>query len=167
MPVRLVMTIAAVAALAAGCASSSSKGGSGGASSPPAGGSKSVTITIQRDRLTAADGKTLYYNTVDTAKSIKCTATCASEWPPVTGTPKVGSGLDDGDFATVARPDGTMQITYYGHPLYEFSGDAAGQAGGNGMSDEGGRWVVATPEQAEGGSSTPSSDDSSGGTGGY
>ena len=170
MSIRLVMTSAAAVAVlaAAGCASSShSKGSSGGGSSQPAGGSKTVSITVQHDRLTAPDGKTLYYNTVDTAKSIKCTGTCASEWPPLTGTAKPGAGLDSEDFATATRPDGGTQITFYGHPLYEFSGDSPGQAAGNGMSDEGGKWVAATPEQAAGGSSAPASSSSSGGNGGY
>ena len=169
MSIRLVLTsAAAVAALAtAGCASSSSKGSSGG-SSQPAGGSKTVSITVKNDRLTGPDGKTLYYNTVDTTKSIKCTGACVNEWPPVLGSAQPGSGLDSEDFATVSRPDGGTQVTFYGHPLYEFAGDSPGQAGGNGMSDEGGHWITATPEQAAGGSSSsPSTDDSSGGNGGY
>jgi predicted lipoprotein with Yx(FWY)xxD motif len=159
MSTRLLLTTAAVAALAAaGCSSSASYGNSGGGSSQPAGGSNSVTISVKQDRLTAADGKTLYYNTVDTATSIKCVGGCASEWPPLTGKAAPGTGLDSEDFATATRPDGTIQITFYGHPLYEFDGDGPGDAKGDGLADEGGHWVVATPEQAEGGgaSSTPS-----------
>lgn len=174
MSLRLVLTsTAAVAVLAAaGCASSGSKNGSGGSSSQPAGGSSSQTITVQHDRLTAPDGKTLYYNTVDTATAIKCTGGCSSLWPPLTGSAKVGAGLDDRNFSTATRPDGTKQVTFYGHPLYEFSNDSPGQTNGDGFKDEGGHWVVATPEQAAGGSSGgsssgPASGASSGGLGSY
>ena len=166
MSVRIVVaSSAAVALLAAGCASSSTSG-----SSQPAGGSKSENITVSHDRLVAPDGKTLYYNTVDTATSIKCTGGCASLWPPLTGTAKAGAGLDSEDFSTATRPDGTKQVTFYGHPLYEFADDSAGQANGNGMTDAGGRWITATPEQAQSaGASAPagSSSDSSSGSGGY
>lgn len=164
---RILIPTAAIALLASACASSGGNGN--GKSSQPAGGSNSVTISVKHDRLTGPGGKTLYYNTVDTAKSIKCVGECANEWPPVTGTPDAGSGLDDEDFATTSRPDGTTQVTFYGHPLYEFKDDQAGTANGNGMSDEGGHWVVATPEQAAGGNdSGASSDDGSGGySGGY
>jgi predicted lipoprotein with Yx(FWY)xxD motif len=155
MPTRLLITTVAVALLAAGCASSKSSGNSGGGSSQPAGGSTTVKISVQHDRLTAPDGKTLYYNTVDTAKSIKCVGACASEWPPLAGTPQAGSGLDSENLSTAARPDGTTQITFYGHPLYEFKGDGPGDAKGGGIADAGGQWVVATPEQAAGGSSSP------------
>jgi predicted lipoprotein with Yx(FWY)xxD motif len=166
MSARLLFATAAAAALAvAGCSSSGS--GDGGGSSQPAGGSSTVTISVKNDRLTAPDGKTLYYNTVDTAKNIQCAGECSSEWPPLTGQPEAGSGIDDEDLAAAARPDGTMQVTFYGHPLYEFDEDGPGDTKGQGVKDEGGHWVVATPEQAEGGggnSSMPagssSSDDS-------
>ena len=42
---------------------------------------------------------------------------------------------------TVERPDGTTQVTYAGHPLYEFTGDNnPGDASGNGTSAFGGTW---------------------------
>lgn len=167
MSMRFVLaSTAAVGLVAAGCASSSSHSGS----SQPAGGSNTRTITVSHNRLTAPDGKTLYFNTVDTATSIKCTGGCASLWPPLTGTAKAGTGLDSMNFSTATRPDGTKQVTFNGHPLYEFADDSAGQANGNGMTDAGGRWIVATPQQAAGGgASTPASatSGSSGGNGGY
>lgn len=157
MRTRLLISTAAVAAMAAACSSSGSGGdgsaGGGGGSSQPAGGSDTVTISVKNDRLTTADGRTLYYNTVDTAQRIKCVDECASEWPPVIGQPEVGAGLDEDDFATASRPDGGTQVTFYGHPLYMFDEDQPGTAKGDGMSDEGGHWTAATPEQAEGGGS--------------
>jgi predicted lipoprotein with Yx(FWY)xxD motif len=166
-----VAAAAATALAAAGCSSSGSNNGSGGGSGHPAGGSKSVTITVSHDHLTGPDGKTLYYNTVDTTSSIQCVKACANEWPPLVGSPKAGGGVDDEDLSTASRPDGTTQITFYGHPLYEFDEDSPGDTKGQGIKDEGGHWVVANPEQAENaGSSSPSEDNmqtSSGGGYGY
>jgi predicted lipoprotein with Yx(FWY)xxD motif len=174
MSLRLWVSTAAVAAFATACSSSGSGGGAyggggNGGSSAPAGGSSTVAISVNNDRLTAPDGMTLYYNTVDTTKDIQCVGGCAGEWPPLLGKPEAGHGLDEADFATVTRPDGTTQVTFYGHPLYEFSQDAAGDAKGNGAQDSGGHWVVATPQQAEqGGGATSSTPSSSGGySGGY
>ena len=42
---------------------------------------------------------------------------------------------------TIRRSDGTRQVTYAGHPLYRFSGDARrGQANGEGVHDFGAGW---------------------------
>ena len=41
--------------------------------------------------------------------------------------------VDADDIATITRDDGTKQVTFYGHPLYHFSGDAkAGDTNGQG-----------------------------------
>src|SRR5581483_9641509 len=104
--------------------------------------------------LVGPDGKTLYFNTVDTATSISCGAGCTSLWPPVLGTARPGSGLAGGSFGTTTRPGGGRQVTFHGHPLYEFKADHAGTAMGAGIVDAGGHWVVATPS---GSTSAPSS----------
>ena len=42
--------------------------------------------------------------------------------------------------------DGRMQVTYRGHPLYRFSGDAgAGQTSGEGLDGLRRRWWVVSP----------------------
>lgn len=156
----------ALALLAAGCSSSGSKAAAGGGTTGSSAGT--VTITVKSGRLTAPNGKTLYYNTVDTASKISCVGQCASIWPPLTGHAKAGSGIDAGDLSTATRPDGTVEVTYYGHPLYEYSGDtAAGDAKGNGIADGGGRWIAATPQQAAHAPSAPPSTAGGGGYGGY
>jgi predicted lipoprotein with Yx(FWY)xxD motif len=83
-------------------------------------------------------GFVLYRFDKDTANPPKsnCVDTCALIWPPVltNGTPTI-AGVDPSLVGTVARPDGTMQVTLHGWPLYNFSnekepGKWAGQAVG-------------------------------------
>ena len=53
--------------------------------------------------------------------------------------------MDAGELGTLVRPDGARQVTLAGHPLYEYSGDqAAGDRNGEGVSDDGGIWHVAS-----------------------
>lgn len=113
--------------------------------------------------LTNAKGFTLYWFALDTSTKSMCTsAACVSFWPPVKG-PVSGSGIK-GTFGTITRPDGSVQATYDGHPLYTFKGDTApGQASGNGVNAQGGVWHEAT---VSGTAPHPTSSSSSGG-GGY
>ena len=53
---------------------------------------------------------------------------CATTWPQVTipGGKSLSSGRGKfGKLATIKRGDGTLQVTYNGHPLYFFSGNSA------------------------------------------
>ena len=90
--------------------------------------------------LTNADGLTLYWFAPDTPASSKCTGSCAIYWPPVTGSPKAGPGVT-GRLGTIKRPEGALQATYDGHPLYTYIGDSGpGQARGNNLTLNGGLW---------------------------
>lgn len=90
--------------------------------------------------LTNASGFTLYWFAPDTAAASVCTGGCASRWPPVAGPVTAGPGLT-GAMGTITRPDGSVQATYDGHPLYTASIDnAPGQARGNGLYASGGLW---------------------------
>ena len=114
-----------------------------GASSPPpavAGTSLKTTTIGGTTVLTNAKGFTLYSFAPDTPTASKCYGSCAAYWPPVTGTTAAGQGLP-GKVATIKRTDGTEQLTYNGHPLYTYIGDAApGQARGNNLTLNGGLW---------------------------
>jgi len=47
---------------------------------------------------------------------------------------------------TIARTDGSPQVTYNGHPVYLFSGDQqSGDTNGEGVSAFGGSWYVLSP----------------------
>jgi predicted lipoprotein with Yx(FWY)xxD motif len=90
--------------------------------------------------LTNAQGLTLYLFASDTPTASKCTGSCAAYWPPLYGTPRAGPGVT-GKLGTIRRPDGSLQATYDGHPLYTYIGDSGpGQATGNKLDLNGGYW---------------------------
>jgi predicted lipoprotein with Yx(FWY)xxD motif len=172
--------LAAVALALTACGSSSSSSSSAAASAPAAGassaaassapaasGGSTVNMTTIKGTavLTNSAGKTLYWFAPDTSTTSKCTGSCATYWPPVTGPVTAGSGVT-GTLGTITRSDGTIQATYDGHPLYTYVGDtAAGQAKGNDLNLSGGLWYEMTVSGAKVTSATGSS--SSGGGYGY
>jgi predicted lipoprotein with Yx(FWY)xxD motif len=91
--------------------------------------------------LTNGKGFTLYSFAPDTPTTSKCYGSCAAYWPPVIGSSTAGSGLP-GKTGTIKRADGSLQLTYNGHPLYTYIGDSApGQASGNKLNLNGGLWL--------------------------
>jgi predicted lipoprotein with Yx(FWY)xxD motif len=92
--------------------------------------------------LTDASGKTLYYNTNDTAGTSTCSGDCLVLWPPFSADPvSAPSLLNATDFGTVTRADGIKQTAYKKRPLYSFAGDSKpGDTMGQGTS---GTWFVA------------------------
>src|SRR6478735_10342743 len=162
-----VLAVAASAVVLAACSSSgtSSTGGSGSTStSTPAAataGSLKTTTIGGATVLTNAKGITLYSFAPDTPTKSNCNGTCAQNWPPVKG-PATASGVT-GTFGTIKRSDGSVQVTFDGHPLYTFVGDTApGQAKGNGLNAAGGLWHEITTS-----GSAPAGSSSSGSGGGY
>jgi predicted lipoprotein with Yx(FWY)xxD motif len=114
--------------------------------SPPAtvGGSgpKRVVKTRSvkgRTLLTTTAGRTLYTLSVEKHGKFVCTAEggCTGIWHPLT----VAAGvMPQGPvkLGTVSRPEGTVQVTYRGLPLYTFASDKkAGQVKGEGLKDVG------------------------------
>jgi predicted lipoprotein with Yx(FWY)xxD motif len=94
--------------------------------------------------LVNASGRTLYFLTSETEKSLKCTGGCIGLWPLLLtkGKPEAGTGIVAKELGTLKRGS-SLQVTYYGHPLYLYSGDkAAGQANGEGIAAFGGWWYV-------------------------
>jgi len=73
-----------------------------------------------------------------------CTGSCAIAWPPVltTATP-AANGLP-GKIGTIKRPDGLLQVTYNGHPLYLYGMDQPSEGLGNGISAFGGKFELAS-----------------------
>jgi len=98
--------------------------------------------------LTDGQGRSVYLFVADTNGTSTCTGPCATEWPPLltTGTPQAGSGVTADLLSTVARADGTQQVTYNKHPLYLFGADkAAGDTNGQGVNAFGALWWLVTP----------------------
>jgi len=100
--------------------------------------------------LVGATGRALYSFDPDTkgGQSV-CYGSCAAAWPPLTvsGTPALGSGLDDSLVGTVTRKDGTKQVTYNGWPLYYFAFDKrAGDTAGQGDEQV---WWLMTPSGSQ------------------
>lgn len=94
--------------------------------------------------LADGDGKTLYLLTTSSSTSLGCTGSCTSIWPPVLtkGKPMAGKGVTKKMLGTVKRGS-SRQVTYDGHPLYLYAGDASpGQVNGEGIESFGGTWYV-------------------------
>lgn len=170
----LALALAAVlAALAiAGCGG----GGSSSSSAEASGGGSGTEGTIGATEieglgpvLVDSEGLTVYEFTVDKGTRSECYGGCEKAWPPVTttGKPSAGEGAMASALGTTKRKDGTLQVTYDGHPLYTFAGDEApGEANGN--EDEG-TWFAldeagaAVKGQASGGEAEPEAESSGGG----
>jgi predicted lipoprotein with Yx(FWY)xxD motif len=87
-------------------------------------------------------GFTLYHLTTDSSSMTTCTGGCAQVWPPLVspnGKVPASPGLM-GSFGLLKRPDGTLQVTYNGMPVYRYAGDSGpGQSNGQGI---GGVWFA-------------------------
>ncbi|SRR5712691_9783139 len=164
------VAVAGVAVLALAACGKSSNGSNagqgGGASSGSTGDIGTVKISGVGTVLDDSKGFTLYHLTSESASNIQCTGGCATTWPPFMapgGNAPSATGLT-GKLGTVTRPDGGVQVTYNGFPLYRYSGDSApGQANGQGIS---GVWF-AVSASGSGSGASPSSGGGGYGSGGY
>ncbi len=96
--------------------------------------------------LVASNGMTLYEYTKDTPGVSNCSGTCAVNWPPyVVSTLEslVVAENASGTPATVARADGSAQLTYNGKPLYFWKNDI--KPGDTTGQNVGGVWFVVKP----------------------
>jgi predicted lipoprotein with Yx(FWY)xxD motif len=123
----------------------------GGTSTPPS-GATNVGLASNASLgsyLVTADGRTLYYFSLDVPASgqqaavSNCSGSCLTFWPVFdVGTASPAAGLNASDFGELARSDGAMQTTYKGWPLYTFSDNAAGDTAGDNLNVNGGPWYV-------------------------
>ncbi len=131
-------------------ASETSGGESGGAAAVVAVGNSPKAGRIVVD----SEGFTLYDFHKDKGTKSACYGACASAWPPLTtsGAPQATKGAEAGKLGTTKRSDGTMQVTYAGHPLYTFVEDKKpGEANGNDTSAFGAQWYALKPNGEEAG----------------
>src|SRR5262249_45961534 len=93
-------------------------------------------------------GFSLYMFEKDTSSTSACTGACAAAWPPLltTGAPVAGNGVRADLLAPIKRSDGTLQVTYAGHPLYLYVGDTkAGDITGQNSKAFGAEWYLVSP----------------------
>jgi predicted lipoprotein with Yx(FWY)xxD motif len=141
-----------------GSSSSEESSSQTGAYAPPAKGSEeepasageaaNVSLAPVGDLgkvLVESKGLTLYDFHKDEGGMSSCYGACAEAWPPLltTGAPQPGNGASASMLGTVERKDGTMQVTYAGHPLYTFVEDEKpGESNGNDVKAFGGQWYA-------------------------
>jgi predicted lipoprotein with Yx(FWY)xxD motif len=162
LPKSFVAAVA-VSLLVAACGSSSSKTTSSAASGETAPRTSSASAAVVKTATNAklgtvlvdSQGMTLYHLSGERGGKFICSSSaCVGVWHPLTvssvGTP---SG-EVGSLATVKRPDGTVQVTYKGAPLYTFAQDRqSGEANGQGIKDVG-TWSAITISSASAPAST-------------
>jgi predicted lipoprotein with Yx(FWY)xxD motif len=152
----LAVVAGLVLAACGGKATPSSGGGGGGTSSGNTAKLKAAQISGIGAVLQAPSGLTLYHLTTDVNGKITCTGSCVSNWPPlIAASGKVPPASPDlaGHLGTVKRPDGTLQVTFDGMPVYTYSGDSGpGQTNGQGV---GGVWFAVTTSGVSSSSSGP------------
>ena len=151
---KSLLGAAFVTALLVACGGSSAPT----ASAVPSQGQASVTsIAVATNAglgmpiLVDGKGMTVYLFVADTGTSSTCYSSCATIWLPVltTGAPRAGTGADKSLLGTTTRKDGSVEVTYAGHPLYYFIEDkAAGDAKGQGVNGFGALWWVVSPAGA-------------------
>lgn len=102
--------------------------------------------------LVDGNGRTVYLFVADQGTTSNCYGDCAGAWPPVIahGAPQAGAGATASLLGTTTRKDGSMQVTYAGHPLYYWVADKnAGDATGQALNNFGGPWYVLSPSGME------------------
>jgi predicted lipoprotein with Yx(FWY)xxD motif len=161
---RLGLAILAVAALAlvvSACGSSSKKKTTSSAASKPAPastqasqsgrqyGASGVKVSLRKVSfgtvLVGPNKHTVYMFLKDKGTKSKCYGKCAVAWAPLTtsGQPQAGSGLKASMLGTSKRNDGTMQVTYGGHPVYYYDDDKKpGTTEGEGKKEFGAEWYA-------------------------
>ncbi|HUE09198.1 MAG TPA: hypothetical protein VMP41_17360 [Acidimicrobiales bacterium] len=151
------------AALALGAVSATAlSAGTAGAS-----GGKQVTVsvtTIGNSKILTANGKPLY---VLKPSSVSCGSGCLKIWPALTlpasvSSATAGKGVQSSKLGTTTGPNGLMQVTYGGKPVYFFFQDKAGGKAKGNITDKWGKWTDVSTSKS--GSSGTGSSGNSGGT---
>ncbi|HEY3865707.1 MAG TPA: hypothetical protein VGL54_06440 [Solirubrobacteraceae bacterium] len=152
---KLSLPALAASVLLAACGSSSSSSTtSSAANTQPAAqttSSSSSAVVVKSASsslgtiLVDSQGMTLYHLSGEQNGKFICTSSaCVGVWHPLVA-PSSGAPSGEGvTLGTVKRPEGTVQVTYKGMPLYTFTGDQqSGETKGQGIKDVG-TWSVIT-----------------------
>lgn len=165
--VRSGLAVAAFGALALVTACSSS-----GGSAQTSGMTVSVRGVSSGQVLVNADGHTLYSSEQEKAahKVLCASSNCEAIWQPLTVSkgqqPSGPSGIA-AELGTVRRPDGSIQVTFKGGPLYTFTFDhAAGDVNGNTSDSFGSTHFTWHAAAVNGAATAPTGGGSTSGSGG-
>jgi predicted lipoprotein with Yx(FWY)xxD motif len=124
----LGVTVAALGLGLVACGSDKPKAAQPGgvAGTQPAAATVAVADNpAQGSILVNGQGRTLYLFEQDKGTTSACTGPCAQTWPALTAAqPTAGTGADASKLGT-ANGQVAQQVTYGGHLLYTYSGDAA------------------------------------------
>jgi predicted lipoprotein with Yx(FWY)xxD motif len=140
---RLIITVAGALVIGVGGAM---------AATSHAVGTAGATVQVHSSRygkvLFDGNGRVLYLFGRDRGTHSTCSGACAKAWPPflTKDAPRAGAGITRALLGTTRRGDGSVQVTYAGHPLYHFQGDAKpGQIKCQNVSNFGGLWLIVRP----------------------
>jgi predicted lipoprotein with Yx(FWY)xxD motif len=94
-----------------------------------------------------ASGQAIYLFEKERTSTPACYGACAEAWPPVlTAGPPKGSGrVRSRLLGTTQRKNGSLQVTYAGHPLYYYADEGKNQVLCHNVTEYGGLWLVVTP----------------------
>jgi predicted lipoprotein with Yx(FWY)xxD motif len=92
-------------------------------------------------------GHTLYTFSKDKGGTPTCYGACAKTWPPALTErkPRAGGEAIAAKVGATKRKDGTVQLTYAGHPLYRYYRDGSPETNGQGLHSFGGVWYAIRP----------------------
>jgi predicted lipoprotein with Yx(FWY)xxD motif len=113
--------------------------------------SLSNNAAIGENILIDSSGRAVYNFIFDDNGVAACNGGCEVAWPHVyfanLSQGNLGQGLSISDFSTTTDPDGSMQTTFKGHPLYNYSHDSEtnGVWSVTGNNIEGGVWFAGQP----------------------
>jgi len=161
--VACVVGALAIGLVAAGC----------GGAIPSSNGGSLVKMMSSKNGAILVDGAghTLYLFARDDHGESYCTGACAAVWPPYeTSSSPHAAGIPASALGTIKRSDGDRQVTFDGHPLYYYAGDASspGKTKGEQLNQFGAEWYLVAPNgkpiEKGSGSSSGSGNSGSGGS---
>jgi predicted lipoprotein with Yx(FWY)xxD motif len=169
-----LIPVVAVSSLLAACGSSSSTTTPSASASQPSGGSSTAVVKIGSVQslgapvLVDAQGLTLYHLSGEQSGKWICTSSaCVKVWRPLAAPAGGAPSGSVGSLGRVKRPNGAMQVTFKGMPLYTFVGDTKpGEAKGQGIKDVG-VWSALTANGSDASKAPAPTTTTSSSAGGY
>jgi predicted lipoprotein with Yx(FWY)xxD motif len=95
-----------------------------------------------------ASGQAIYLFDAEESDHPECYGDCAKAWPPVLtkGRPRATDAVRSRLLGTTPRSDGSMQVSYAGHPLYFYAREGKYQVLCHNVKEFGGTWLVVKPD---------------------